>query len=323
MATTVAGVSLPLTSTNGSRIINMPQAILADDFFHQPGSDDIFWTETAMFSFSVPERRISGMTYPLFRLNQGVCSSGIYIWDDSGEGDHEIIYSQNFWHLPLPEDDKRIRLLNGLKYDVLEPLRRYRVRYDGGLVKFDLEYEGICEPVMNQAGNHLDQPCRVTGTLEIRGEKIPVDCYEIRDKTWHVRSDLRMTSDIAEGSYTYAITPDSAVVAQMTGSPTSEQELLSGWLLRDGKVSALTSGLRTASREPGRPARNVELRGADELGRTFHISGKTFNHFALRAAPAIPAWASGVEFDFDGVPADGQTQEWSMQLFSSTRSSTA
>ncbi|MGW6032732.1 hypothetical protein ACWFOS_03670 [Gordonia terrae] len=301
----------------------MPYAIPADDFMHEPGNDDIFWTETAMFSFAVPERRISGMSYPLFRLNQGVCNSAIYVWDDSGEADHEILYSQNFWHLPLPEDPQKLRLLNGLKYDVLEPLRRYRVRYDGGLVKFDLQYEGICEPVMNKAGNHLDQPCRVTGTLEIRGETIPVDCYEIRDKTWHVRSDLRVASDIAEGSYTYAITPDSAVVAQMMGSPSGEQELANGWLFRDGQVSSLKTGSRKATRDPGRPASFVELGGTDEMGRTFHLSGKTVNHYALRAAPSLPTWASAVEFDFDGVAAHGQNQEWSMQLFSSTQTPTA
>jgi hypothetical protein len=259
------------------------------------------------------------LTYPLFRINQRVCSSGVYIWDDSAEADHEILYSQNFWHLPLPEDGTRIRLLDSLKYDVLEPLNRYRVRYDRELVKLDLEYEGLCEPILNKAGNHLDQPCKVTGTLELRGETIPIDCYEVRDKTWHVRSDLRMASETSEGSYTYAMTPDSTVLALTAGPPTGEHTLLTGWLLRDGEVSLLTSVARKVARKPGRPAHEVEMQGTDALGRTFQLTGQTYNNFALRSAPTLPAWLSGTSFNFDGVPAEGQSQEWSQNLFGSTR----
>ncbi|WP_408899760.1 hypothetical protein ACJ5H2_22920 (plasmid) [Nocardioides sp. R1-1] len=298
----------------------MPIATPADDLFHEVESDDPFWTETAWFAFSVPERRLTGMSHPLFRLNQGICSSGVYVWDDTGESDHEVLYSQNFWHLPLPTDDKHIKLLNGLEYDVLEPLRRYRVRYDGGLVKFDLEYEGICEPVMNEAGNHLDQPCRVTGTLELRGESIKVDCFDIRDKTWHVRSDVNMNAALAQGSYTYAITADSAVMTWMSGDPTAEQKLLSGWLLRDGKVSEFSTISRRTTRDSRRLLSGIELEGRDGLGREFRLSGKTLNRYAFRAAPSLPCWISAVDYSLDGVPAQGQTQEWSMQLFNSTRS---
>jgi hypothetical protein len=299
---------------------NWIKAVPADDGFHEVGDDDVFWTETKWFVFSVPERGISGMWHSMFRFNQGVCNASVCIWDDSGQADSEVLYSQNFWHLPLPEEGKQIRLVNGLKYDVLEPLRRYRLRYDVGTVKFDLEYEGICEPIM--AGHHIDQPCRVTGTLEIRGESIRVDSYEMRDQSWHVRSDLGMTSDITEGSYSYAITPNSAACAWFSGSPMSEQTLLRGWLFRDGKVSALTSASRTTSRKPDGSVRDLQVQGSDELGRTFQLSGATINNLEWRSSPVNPNFVQQVEYDFDGVPASGQTNDWSMQLFRSTRSAT-
>ena len=43
-----------------------------DDEFHPPTSDDPYWTETCWFTFTVPERRLSGQLYPFFRTNQGV-----------------------------------------------------------------------------------------------------------------------------------------------------------------------------------------------------------------------------------------------------------
>ena len=38
-----------------------------DDEFHPPTSDDPYWTETCWFTFTVPERRLSGQLYPFFR----------------------------------------------------------------------------------------------------------------------------------------------------------------------------------------------------------------------------------------------------------------
>src|SRR5687768_17401786 len=35
-----------------------------DDGFHPPTSDDPSWTETCWFTFTVPERRLSGQLYP-------------------------------------------------------------------------------------------------------------------------------------------------------------------------------------------------------------------------------------------------------------------
>ena len=45
-----------------------------DDEFHPPTSDDPYWTETCWFTFTVPERTLSGQLYPFFRPNQKVTS---------------------------------------------------------------------------------------------------------------------------------------------------------------------------------------------------------------------------------------------------------
>ena len=74
-----------------------------DDEFHPPTNDDPFWSETAWFAFSVPERKLAGWTYPFFRTNQGMCSAAVFVWDDRGDSPFDCRYYKQFWHLPVPD----------------------------------------------------------------------------------------------------------------------------------------------------------------------------------------------------------------------------
>jgi hypothetical protein len=291
----------------------MRKATPDDDNLHPPTTDDIFWTETHWFAFAVPERNLTACIYPVFRTNLNICAAGVFLWDDTGEADHEIVYSHNYWHLPMPEDLRTMRLLSGLSYDVIEPLKSYRVRYASDEVQFDLRYDGLFEPFMGVKGDHLDQPCHVAGTLHIHGEEIAVDCFEMRDKSWHVRSDINQTlpAELAVGSYAYGITESSAFMCWTTGLEEELTTVRGGWLCRDGEISRLKAGRRRATREPGRPAHHMTIEGTDELGRTFEAEGVTFNNFAMRSTPSLLAYISGATWTFDGAPALGESQEWS------------
>lgn len=46
--------------------------------FHPPTSEDPWWTETCWFTFTVPERRLSGQLYPFCRPDQRVDAGGAY-----------------------------------------------------------------------------------------------------------------------------------------------------------------------------------------------------------------------------------------------------
>jgi hypothetical protein len=291
----------------------MRKPVPEDDNLHPPTSDDIFWTETAWFAFAAPERNLTGCIYPVFRTNLNICAAGVFIWDATGEADHEVLYSHNYWHLPMPNDLRKMRLLSGLSYDVLEPLRSYRVRYESDEVQFDLQYDGLFEPFLGVKGDHLDQPCRVKGSVFLHGGEIPIDCLEMRDKSWHVRSDVNDTlpAELAIGSYAYAITEDSAFLGWTTGKDETLTTVRGGWLYRDGEISRLTSGRRVAERERGRPAHRMTIEGTDELGRTFEAEGETFNNFAMRSTPSLLAYISGASWNFDGQEALGESQEWS------------
>ena len=65
-----------------------------DDEFHPPTDDNPYWTETCWFTFTVPERKMSGQLYPFFRANQRVAAGGAYFWDDQGSEMWNCLYAK-------------------------------------------------------------------------------------------------------------------------------------------------------------------------------------------------------------------------------------
>lgn len=284
-----------------------------DDRFHPPAADDPFWTETAWFGFSIPERRISGAVYPLFRPNQGVCAGGVYVWDDSAENLHEILYGRNYWHLPLPDDLAKLRLLSGLEYDVVEPLHTYDIRYqDGSEIDLRLRFEAIHPPHAPAVGahGHLDQAGRVTGTLVLAGEEIAVDCIEMRDRSWSVRRD----NGPMRAAYDYGFAgPDHGFLA-MSISAGADDLVVAGYRLVDGRMVKLTGGTRTVERVDGRPAL-VRIAVDDADGGRLEAMGRCVNRFAFQSSPNYFAWMSLMEWDLGGRTGWGQDQDvWSPDL---------
>ncbi len=181
-----------------------------DDLFHPPTTDDPYWTETCWFTFSVPERRLSGQLYPFFRPNQGICACGVYLWDDTGAQPWNVLYAKNFWHLPMPDQDlTNISLGNGLHYRCVKPLEIYKLEYldpDDNEIEVKLTFHAMCPPnyLMD---SHLDQPGRYTGTIRIGKEVVSVDSYGMRDRSWGVRDQFGADihhSGAERGGYSYA-----------------------------------------------------------------------------------------------------------------------
>jgi hypothetical protein len=286
----------------------------ADDDFHAPAEDDPLWTETAWFGFAVPERRLAGAIYPVFRTNQGVCSSGVYVWDDTAEAQHEVLYARNSWHLPMPGHLTTLELANGLRYDVREALQRYGVRYaDGDELVLDLEFDALHEPHAPLLGatGHLDQLGRVTGTMVLHGEEIAVDCFEMRDRSWSVRRD----HGAVRAAYDYAAAgPDTGFLAMSIGAG-DQFPILAGFHLHDGKAVRLTGGTRQIIHETDPRPVQVRVEASDEAGCQIEAVGTCVNRFAFQSSPNYFAWMSLTRWVLDGVPAWGEDQDvWSPDL---------
>ena len=71
------------------------------DRFHAPADAHPQWTETSWYGFAIPERRLAGMIYPLFRSNLGTCSLGVYVWDDRAHDPGRVRYGRGLWEVLL------------------------------------------------------------------------------------------------------------------------------------------------------------------------------------------------------------------------------
>jgi hypothetical protein len=292
-----------------------------DDRFHPPASSDPWWSETCWFSFAHPAEALSGSFYPLFRPNQGVCALAVSVWDASAHEPWRARYFRGDWHLPPPETGLERLELGALRYEVLEPLRRYRVTYqDGERFSAELEYTGLLPP--NAAGvrdghGHLDQPCHVRGEITLRGRRIAVDHPDMRDRSWGVRRDDRTT----RGAYSYAIaSARDAFLAMSFASPGlggrgDVQPIVTGFLVRDGEKAPLVAGTRELARDASNPwPMRLTIEARDALGRDLKARGVTLNRLANQASPGLFAWMSLTRWDFAGE-SYGQDQDiWSPDL---------
>jgi len=294
-----------------------------DDEFHPPTSDDPYWTETCWFTFTVPERRLSGQLYPFFRPNQKVLAGGAFFWDETGHRPDDILHARQFWHLPLPDQPlSDIRLPNGIAYRCLEPLHRYEIAYDdpdgdeGSEISVRLAFTSIARP--NYLGqSHLDQPGRYVGTIVLEGEEIPVDAFGFRDRSWGVRSQFGRGihgSPAQSGGYSYATASDQDAFHAITMDFGSGSMAIHGYLLRDGEWAKVASGTRTVTERDdgtGYP-RAVVLDLVDDRGRPLHAEGRCLNGLGLFLNPNLYTVNCLTEWSFDGISAYGEDHDnWS------------
>lgn len=290
----------------------------SDDNFHPPRDDDPFWTETAWFTFGVPERKLSGQLYPFFRPNQGVAACAVFLWDETGDQMHTARYARQTWHLPLPDQPLTdITLPNGLHYRCLEPRSQYAVTYtdpDGENVSLDLTFTALREPHHTGHG-HLDQPGRVRGTINLDGERIEVDNYGFRDRSWGRRGGFGRTIIKRGGQYagySFATASDQDgfhILAFDKGSGACE--IVHGSLVLDGEWSPLRGGVReVVERDPatGNPVR-VRIRGTDERGRELEADGTCVNAFGLLLNPNIWCINCLTNWTFNDIPAWGEDHD--------------
>lgn len=310
----------PVTpSSHAPSLAHVEQLTPADDSFHPPANSDRWWTETCWFSFDQPGRNLSATIYPLFRPNLNVCSLAVYIWDGEACEPWAVPYQRFLWHLAMPTTDLTRLDLEGLRYEVIEPLMRYRVAFDDRQgTTFDLDFTGLREPWLaskSKHGGHFDQPCAVRGSLTLRGEAIEIDCMGMRDRTWSPRPDDRGGRGTG---YTYGIggaDTQFLLLTTLDGNAGAFQSgVFAGYLVRNGVGSRLVdASRRVTARERGYPT-SLEIRVTDDSGRTVSATGRCLNRFANWATPGSFAWMSMVEWTLDdGAVVIGEDQEvWSI-----------
>lgn len=270
----------------------------ADDFFHSPTSDERWWSETYWFSFDDPDRNLSGTFYPLLRRNLDIAALTVSVWAPDQSTAWAAPYYRSYWHLKPPQFAGNEMELEGLRYEILEPLQKYRVIYeDKGVFEADLTVTGITENHVTRAtpdAGHWDQPAHVEGWINFRGTEVALDCFGMRDRSWGPRRD----DASARASYVYGINADSSflVLTQFTTDP----PVSSGYVEVAGERSPLVAAEFDIERDEFNRAIAVHITGKDELGRTLETRGIARNHIAKQASPGYFAWMSMFHWDFDG-----------------------
>lgn len=289
-----------------------------DDEFHPPVDDDPYRTETSWWTFTVPERRLSGQLYPFFRPNQGVCAAGVYVWDDQGDQWWNCLYAKNFWHLPIPDQPlSDITLPNGIRIQCLEAQTRYAIGYsdpDGNdEIAIDLTFTAIARPHYFRSG-HLDQPGRYQGRMTVRGETFTVDAYGFRDRSWSRRSQFGkglVPNGAPYGGYSYATASADDAFHCISADFGQGCASYHGYLIRDGVWARLTRGLRRVLERDdatGYPTL-VVIEGEDERGRAFTATGRCLNKLGVPLNPNMLSINCLAAWDLDGIAAYGEDHE--------------
>jgi hypothetical protein len=277
--------------------VHVPTLGPDDDALHEP-SDHWWETETAWFSFNVPERRMGGWLYTQLLQVQGVCNGGAWVWDDTG-----ILYERHEHGLPLdgPVDLRDCVLPNGCSVRVLEPLMRYAAGYaDPGRFEADLTFAGTMAPHSHPVGvapfgtkgRHFDQPGHVTGTVVLHGEPIAVDCFAGRDRSWGPRplgpdprkpprtpepgAAPRPRRPVTGIGYAFATaSPTESFLAYTVPHEDGSDDLSAGYLYSGGTYAPLVTGHRVTTFDPDtRWITALHLEATDERGRELVADGE-------------------------------------------------
>ena len=282
-----------------------------DDTFH-PRDDNPWWTETVWFAWMVPERNLLGYFYPMFRQNLGIQAGGVLVFDDTAELPWELPVFDWDWHRQIPAglDLRDATLDNGMTIRCVEPNRVFDLGYESRDLKLALRAEAAMKPLVTRATppfnkGHIDQICHVTGTMEMRGETIPVDCFAMRDRSWGPRQDGRQP----QVGYSYATQDDNNAWLTVAVGKDTDYNVTTGFLMRDGEWAQMVSGTREVIRdEQGRPVRYA-IRAADSLGRTLEAVGSMRSRQVFTAYPSMFCWNALVDWSADGFHGWGEDQD--------------
>jgi hypothetical protein len=286
----------------------------SDDRFHPPESDDPWWTETVWFSWSVPERNLLGYFYPAFRANLGIQFGGLLVVDDTAVVPWELPVYRWSWHEPLaapPDLLDAHDLPEGMFLQCLEFGRVFRFGCDNDDMKLDVTFESLCPPLLTREeppfnfGAHVDQPGRVTGSFELHGEAMDVDCIAMRDRSWGIRRPHRQPKI----GYDHATASADDGFLSISVDRKGDDRVLRGYLLRDGDWAPLVDGTRAVVRDAeGRPA-HITVDATDERGRALHAEGEPASRCVFNSYPHMFNWTSFTRWEFDGIEAWGEDQD--------------
>ena len=312
-----------------------------DDQYHRL-SDDLFETETNWWSLNWPERKMGAWLHAAHHPNRKSVTTRVFLWDDKGHSPGRLAYYFNSGETPMPDNpDLRDITFPGGGYSLkmLKPAMDYQVSFADPSRNFAIEFvhRSVHPPHRFTPGEapamfnpHFDQLGHITGEVMLRGERIPIDCYSVRDRTWGPRGGRHSQSQKSEyaverkfrvanpggarwreierergrGRIQYifghhkAETGFLSFVRPQDGDARGWSPMNMGWLLKDGKFVRLdkTKSRMKNYRNPDTGFSQVmEVLAVDLEGRSLEAEGRCLSYMSENdaGANALMRW------DFD------------------------
>jgi hypothetical protein len=305
-----------------------------DDLSHDPkawggewNKKTHWWNESGWFNFHIPEKEISGIFYVHHRPENNFMYAGTALWDPHGDQSENCLFYD--WNVHIRPDDAQpftFELPNSLKFECLEPMKKFRFSYDNDGYQALINWEaytppqdqadrGIPKEWIDWCPGHYEQFGRATGEVTINGETHQVNTFAARDRSF---GPHRMTYT-GRGTFTWAVVDEThgvfPYIVAKEPVPTDPiwdtvDLVKGGWYMRDGEITTLVSGeRRTLERDDqGRPWKEV-IEAKDEKGREIHMEGEVKNHLFFQGFPEYWWWWCLTDWKLDGKQAWGETQD--------------
>jgi hypothetical protein len=321
-----------------------------DDTYHA-SSDDPYWVETTWWTFNIPERRIGCWLHAGYHTGRNQVTWRVFVWDPTGADPNRLAYYKSAPDVDMPsEPDLRDIAFpaGGFSVKMLKPLMDYHIGYADPDADFaiDFEHQSVHPPRRFTPGEapamhnpHLDQLGHIVGELTLHGERIPIDCYSVRDRTWGPRGGHHSQSQKKEYvsgqhrvahpggprwreverergwgriDYIFGHTDDRtgflSFVRPQDGNAQGWSPMNVGWLLKDGVFEQLdkTKSAMRNYRDP-RTGWNahMEVDMTDLTGRTMQAEGFAVSYMSenVGGANALMRW------EYDGKVGWGEDQD--------------
>ncbi len=254
-----------------------------DEHPHQPG-EALGWSEAYSFFVTLPEERLALLTRMGVRPNEGIMDVGLDVFVADGG----LLSARHV--RPQTENTSDLEV-EGVRFELVEPLDRWRISYDGPAhslrssreadshdawhksrlerLSLELSFTAECAAAApNDATGRFGQAGRFTGEIWISGDRYPVDAAGLREKSWGSEGAVppqlrrRFWCRFDDGS---ALVVDRRVE--------EGREIHLGWMLRAGVLSPVVGvKLCTQTEEDALWQRSAELLITDGEGRSEEIS---------------------------------------------------
>lgn len=172
----------------------MPPLSPDDEHWHRPG-DDPRWREAHYLDFHDQEARVGGIFYGGVAPHTGLAYAMGAIYRED-----RCLWQMDAHDLPAKVGTGASPFSSGpLQFRLLDAFRHWRIGLDDGAARLAVDWEAVNPPYDYPwahlvGGRHYEHVGRVTGTLDVAGERIEVRGTGVRDHAWGARAAVPRTS---------------------------------------------------------------------------------------------------------------------------------